>query len=129
MHFVHTIPEEELPSSFFNIRGSSCGIPYPSPSQEGSTVVTEYRFLVHWVHRSAKSSTPPVYIHSIVRLDATTMKPLGQARSFSFDHCGIEFSCGMILDSSDKTAVVTYSVDDTNPTEVSIPTAWILAQS
>lgn len=115
--FTYDFPENEIPGWFRELRGSSIGIPYPSTGTP-----TEYWFLAHAVHHSK----PRRYMHSLVRLDAKTLRPVGFSIPFSFDEYFVEFVGGIALVDGDKTLIASYSVFDSTSREIRIPVPWLL---
>lgn len=117
LEWTHDFPENEIPGWFSNMRGSSVGIPWPS---QGTP--REYWFMCHVVYHEA----PRRYVHSLVRLDARTLRPVGFTVPFSFDDYKIEFVGGIAFDDADRTLLVGYSVFDSSSREIRIPVPWLM---
>lgn len=115
--WAHQFPASEVPAMFCDLRGSSCGVQFPST---GTPV--EYWFVCHKVFHE----TPRRYVHCIVRLDAKTFRPTGFTIPFNFDEYKIEFVGGIGFEDNDQTLVVGYSVFDSSSREVRIPVVWIM---
>lgn len=117
IEWVYDFAESEVPGWFRNLRGSSCGVAWPSTGP-----AREYWFMCHTVAHES----PRRYMHSIVRLDAQTFRPVGFTVPFSFDDFKIEFVGGIAFDDNDRTLVAGYSVFDSSSREVRIPVPWLI---
>jgi hypothetical protein len=119
IHWVHEIPEEETPGYFRRLRGSSCGIPWPSTGPP-----REYWFICHSVFHE----TPRRYVHSVVVLDSLTFKPISYSIPFNFDEYKIEFVGGIAFEDKDRVLTVGFSVFDSSSREIKIPVDYLRKQ-
>ena len=117
LEITHDFEESKVPGWFRNLRGSSCGIGFPSFGPP-----REFWFICHTVVHTS----PRRYMHTLVRLDSTSLAVVGYSIPFSFDDYHVEFVGGITFDEDDSTLVIGYSVFDSSSREIRIPVSRLI---
>ena len=99
------------PKDWAELRGGS----------NGTRVGDEIWFLTHLVHHT----TPRVYYHRFVTLDATTLEPGRASVLFKFGASSIEYGLGLVVE-TDR-VLITYSQNDATSTLLVLPRAEVEA--
>lgn len=87
----------------------------------GSANPVLYRDQLYAVVHSVKYGSPRKYFHHIVKLDATSLKPLEISHAFAFEEVGIEYCLSINIDPATEEAEFYYSHFDANPKYMRIP--------
>jgi hypothetical protein len=81
----------------------------------GSANPVLYRDHLYALVHAVKYASPRKYLHHIVKLDATSLKPLEISHAFAFEEVGIEYCLSMNIDPVTEEVEFYYSHFDANP--------------